>query len=115
MRFHKLLNSLFCAAIFLSATTALSAQTESGYNQPPKNILDVMHAPPLPAPSMSPAKDAILLVTFQDYPSIARVATPFLRLAGTRVEPKPPLMRPCASALLTLIALASPATATAHS
>jgi dipeptidyl aminopeptidase/acylaminoacyl peptidase len=27
-------------------------------------------------------------VSWQDYPSIARVATPFLRLAGVRVEPK---------------------------
>jgi dipeptidyl aminopeptidase/acylaminoacyl peptidase len=29
----------------------------------------------------------ILLVSWQDYPSIARVATPYLRLAGVRVEP----------------------------
>jgi dipeptidyl aminopeptidase/acylaminoacyl peptidase len=32
--------------------------------------------------------DSILLVTWQEYPSIARVATPFLRLAGVRVEPR---------------------------
>ncbi len=60
----------------------------SGYNQPPKNILDVMHAPSPPMPKMSPTQDTILLVSWQDYPSISRVATPFLRLAGARVEPK---------------------------
>jgi dipeptidyl aminopeptidase/acylaminoacyl peptidase len=60
----------------------------SGYNQPPKNILDVMHAPAPPQPIVSPTMDAILLVTWQINPSIARVATPFLRLAGVRVEPK---------------------------
>jgi len=32
--------------------------------------------------------DRMLLVFWQDYPSIARVATPYLRLAGVRVEPK---------------------------
>jgi dipeptidyl aminopeptidase/acylaminoacyl peptidase len=30
----------------------------------------------------------MLLVSWQDYPPMARVATPFLRLAGVRVEPK---------------------------
>ncbi|HXM41367.1 MAG TPA: prolyl oligopeptidase family serine peptidase, partial [Bryobacteraceae bacterium] len=62
--------------------------TSSGYNQPPKNILDVMHAPSPPIPAVSPTHDTILLVSWQKYPSISRVATPFLRLAGVRVEPK---------------------------
>ena len=60
----------------------------SGYDLPPKNILDVMLAPLPPTPVLSPAKDKMLLVRFQLYPSIARVATPYLRLAGVRVEPK---------------------------
>jgi len=67
---------------------ATSPEGASGYSQPPKNILDVMHAPSPPMPRMSPTNDAILLVSWQDYPSISRVATPFLRLAGVRVEPK---------------------------
>jgi len=37
---------------------------------------------------VSPTQDAILLVSWQDYPSISRVSTPFLRLAGARVEPR---------------------------
>jgi dipeptidyl aminopeptidase/acylaminoacyl peptidase len=65
----------------------LPAQTASGYNQPDKAILDVMHAPAPPSPYVSPTNDTILLVARQEYPSIARVATPFLRLAGVRVEP----------------------------
>jgi dipeptidyl aminopeptidase/acylaminoacyl peptidase len=47
-----------------------------------------MHAPAPPIPRVSPTQDAILLVFWQDYPSISRVATPFLRLAGVRVEPR---------------------------
>ena len=65
-----------------------SPEATSGYNLPPKEILDVMRAPSPPMPVVSPTEDSILLVSWQDYPSISRVATPFLRLAGVRVEPK---------------------------
>ena len=95
-------NSLNCllagALVACSASLALAAQSASsastteapvsGYNQPPKNILDVMHAPSAPYPMASPTQDSILLVYIQEYPPIARVATPYLRLAGVRVEPK---------------------------
>ena len=47
-----------------------------------------MRAPSPPTPEVSPTHDTILLVYWQDYPSISRVATPFLRLAGARVEPR---------------------------
>jgi dipeptidyl aminopeptidase/acylaminoacyl peptidase len=78
------------ASFSLDVTSTVPTTTvgASGYNQPPKNILDVMHAPSPPVPRVSPTQDAILLVSWQDYPSIARVSTPFLRLAGVRVEPK---------------------------
>jgi dipeptidyl aminopeptidase/acylaminoacyl peptidase len=69
-------------------TTAPSTQSAAtGYNQPSQAILDVMLAAPLPTPVISPHADRALLVAYQEYPSIARVATPFLRLAGVRVEP----------------------------
>jgi dipeptidyl aminopeptidase/acylaminoacyl peptidase len=71
-----------------ASSQAAPAQSASGYNQPPKEILDVMRAPAPPRPIVSPAQDTILLVSWQEYPSIARVATPFLRLAGVRVEPR---------------------------
>ena len=64
-----------------------AAQTgATGYSQPPKNILDVLHAPSPPSPYVSPTLDSILLVSWQSYPPMSRVATPFLRLAGVRVE-----------------------------
>jgi dipeptidyl aminopeptidase/acylaminoacyl peptidase len=69
------------------ASAPKPAATASGYNQPPQFILDVMRAPSPPQPLVSPTHYAILLVSWQRYPSIARVATPFLRLAGVRVEP----------------------------
>lgn len=59
-----------------------------GYSKPPQNILDVMRATSSPFALVSPTNDMVLLLALQDYPSISRVATPFLRLAGARVEPK---------------------------
>lgn len=82
---------LVAAAVVCAMCVPIAAQSNSsasGYDLPPKNILDVMRAPSPPAPDVSPTHETILLVSWQDYPSISRVATPFLRLAGARVEPK---------------------------
>jgi len=58
------------------------------YDQPPKHVVDVLHATPPPQPLVSPTHDRILLVSWVAYPPIAQVAEPFLRLAGVRVEPR---------------------------
>ncbi|MDB4940860.1 MAG: peptidase prolyl oligopeptidase [Labilithrix sp.] len=63
-------------------------EVPSGYDQPPAPVLDVLHAPSPPQPIVSPTGDAILLVSWVDYPPMTRVAEPFLRLAGVRVEPR---------------------------
>jgi len=76
------------ALVVAPAAVAADAPADSAYHQPPKAILDVMHAPSPPVPYVSPTEDAMLLVSWQDYPPMSRVATPFLRLAGVRIEPK---------------------------
>jgi dipeptidyl aminopeptidase/acylaminoacyl peptidase len=48
----------------------------------------VLHAPSPPVPYVSPTGDTLLLTTWQDYPPMSRVAEPFLRLAGVRIEPR---------------------------
>jgi dipeptidyl aminopeptidase/acylaminoacyl peptidase len=65
-----------------------TAPIVSGYNQPPQNVLDVLRATPSARPSISPTYDKMLLISGTDYPSIAQVAEPFLKLAGVRVEPR---------------------------
>lgn len=87
MPLQRALRSCAVGVLIACASLHMVAQT-SGYDLPPKNILDVMRAPLPPAPVVSPMKDKMLLVVWQLYPSIARVATPYLRLAGVRVEPK---------------------------
>lgn len=63
-----------------------AAAQPSGYLQPPRDILDAMHADSIPTPAISPTGDRVILVSHQKYPSIEQVATPYLRLAGVRVE-----------------------------
>ena len=74
------------------ATSALASATPapptSSYDKPPASILEVLHAPSAPKPVMSPTRDKVLLVSWVDYPSIARVAEPFVKLAGVRIEPR---------------------------
>lgn len=74
-------------ALALAAGLLSAEAAPTGYNQPPQAILDVMNAPAPAQPVASPNRDSLLLVTWQDYPSLARVATPYLKLAGVRVEP----------------------------
>ena len=88
MTLQTLVTSFAVAAALAAPLPSLSQPATPGYDRPPQNILDVMHAPSPPVPSVSPTRDKLLLVSWQDYPTMARVATPFLRLAGARVEPK---------------------------
>lgn len=74
--------------ISLSFASQAGTPAPSGYNQPPKEILAVLHAPAPPDPMVSPTRDGILLVASVIYPPIAQVAEPFLKLAGVRVEPR---------------------------
>jgi dipeptidyl aminopeptidase/acylaminoacyl peptidase len=80
---------LFLAAALLStATSAVSAERVSGYDLPPQYVLDVLHAPAPPRPILSPTRASALLVSWVEYPPMAQVAEPFLKLAGVRVEPR---------------------------
>jgi dipeptidyl aminopeptidase/acylaminoacyl peptidase len=64
------------------------AEPASAYDKPPAPLLEALHAPSPPSPHVSPTGDRILLEAWVDYPPIARVAEPFLRLAGVRLEPR---------------------------
>jgi len=71
------------AAIAISFSSPVFA----GYDVPPPELLKVLKAPPPPSPSVDPTGRRILLTTSQTYPSIQRVARPYLKLAGVRLEP----------------------------
>jgi dipeptidyl aminopeptidase/acylaminoacyl peptidase len=77
-------SSLMLAAALLLAAPAFA---QNGYQKPPKEILEVLHAPVTPQLSLSPARDTALLVEGVRYPPIADLAQPMLRLAGLRINP----------------------------
>jgi dipeptidyl aminopeptidase/acylaminoacyl peptidase len=64
-----------------------ASKISSGYSKPPKDVLDVMRAPSLSVPHVSPTSDRMIMVQWQKHKSIERMANPYLRLAGLRVEP----------------------------
>ena len=83
----------FIVIAVLLAAPALIAQVPSAtdppkYVQPPKNIVDVFDAEPLPQVLISPNRQVVALTKARTYPTIAELAQPMLRLAGSRVNPK---------------------------
>ena len=63
-------------------------QTPETYKKPPREILEVLHAPITPQVSVSPTRDFLMLIEGVRYPPIAELAQPMLRLAGLRINPK---------------------------
>src|SRR5216684_6981290 len=82
----------FAAAFFVATSTAQFAQTGQQtaprYHTPPKAIVEAFDAPLLPTAILSPSKQIIALVYRRNYPTIAELSQPILRLAGARVNPK---------------------------
>ena len=65
-----------------------SASGQTPYKMPPRDVVAILDAPPPPLGIVSPARDTLLLVDIQPYPSIEVVAEPILRLAGLRINPR---------------------------
>ncbi|SEK94491.1 Prolyl oligopeptidase family protein [Pseudoxanthomonas sp. GM95] len=85
----QLRRNVWSAALAVAATSLLGAAPAfAGYDQPPEHLLKVLKAPPPPTPNVDPTGKHLLLTTSQTYPSITRVAQPYLKLAGVRLEPK---------------------------
>ena len=77
--------------LMLSVTAGLVAQsaaTRAEYLTPPKAIVDILDAEPLPGVSVGPARQTIALVSRRSMPTIEEVAQPMLRLAGLRINPR---------------------------
>ncbi len=67
---------------------AISALAQFKYQKPPKEILDVLNAPPAPQASLNPTRTHMMLIQGVRYPSIADLSQPMLRLAGFRINPR---------------------------
>nr|XP_011465337.1 PREDICTED: probable glutamyl endopeptidase, chloroplastic isoform X2 [Fragaria vesca subsp. vesca] len=74
-----------------SATATTSFEDEDstmGYRLPPKEIKDIVDAPPLPALSFSPHRDKILFLKRRALPPLSELARPEEKLAGVRIDGK---------------------------
>ncbi len=74
---------IFLAALLLP----VNLLGQGSYKKPPKEILDVLSAAPIPATSISPVRDRIAILEPLRYPPISELAQPMLRLAGLRINP----------------------------
>ena len=85
---------LIAVLAFAAASSTLFAQPQnqgqsaSGYLLPPKEIVDILDAPPPPTVEVSPAHDVVMLLERASMPSIADLAQPVHRVAGLRINPR---------------------------
>lgn len=63
------------------------AQAQDGYQRPPDVIAKLIEAPSTPSVSMDSKGEWMLLMERPGYPSIEEVASPELRIGGTRINP----------------------------
>jgi len=77
---------LFVSSLVCLACSSLAAQQP--YKLPPPVIVDILETPPLPAASVSPDRQWLLLLEQRSMPAIAELAQPMLRLAGSRINPR---------------------------
>lgn len=67
---------------------ALSISTaQEKYKLPPKEIVDIVCAPPTPRAALSPNGNYILFTEYEAMPGIAYLSQPLLRIAGMRITP----------------------------
>src|SRR5579864_393360 len=72
------------AGLLLLSSAALA--DDFPYHKPPQEMLEVLNAPLTPLLSVSPQRDAVIILQPVRYPPIAEVAQPMLRLAGIRID-----------------------------
>jgi dipeptidyl aminopeptidase/acylaminoacyl peptidase len=73
--------------IFWAILLASGLAAQEPYKLPPKEIVDIVDAPPPPWVMLNPAGTLMLLADQASLPSIADLARPILRLAGIRIVP----------------------------
>jgi len=84
-----LLLSLFCLVQQKSIAQDNNIEgNPNGWQSPEEDILNILYAPQLPRTSTSPTKTHMMLTDPIFYPTLSELASPMLKLAGTRVNPK---------------------------
>ncbi|KAJ0960772.1 hypothetical protein J5N97_001331 [Dioscorea zingiberensis] len=69
-----------------SSASQIEENEGNGYRLPPKEIRDIVDAPPLPVLSFSPQRDKILFLKRRSLPPLSDLARPEEKLAGVRID-----------------------------
>lgn len=83
----KRLYSLLCIYLAFCLLTPAFAQEQVTYQKPPKAMEDLINAPLTPVVSLDSKGTVMVLLERSDYPSIAELSQPELRIAGLRINP----------------------------
>lgn len=81
----------FAVALVIASSTSQYGQrlsTPSGYLTPPRVIVDILDAAPAPTVIVSPDHRLVALLDRRSMPTIADLAEPIHRIAGTRINPR---------------------------
>jgi dipeptidyl aminopeptidase/acylaminoacyl peptidase len=82
----------FALATLTAVTAVLGAQSSpapvSGYQLPPKVIVDILDAAPTPTVIVAPNRQMVALLERKSMPGIADLAEPIHRIAGARINPR---------------------------
>ena len=79
---------ILIAALTATGVFAQKNKPNSGYQLPPKDIADLLLAPPTPAVSVDRRAEWMLLSSRNSYPPVEELAQPELRIAGLRFNPQ---------------------------
>ena len=71
----------------LASTLSVRLAAQESYRVPPREVVDILDAPPPPATFVSPDRAWLLLADRAAMPTIADLSQPMLRLAGARINP----------------------------
>src|SRR2546429_6512394 len=80
------MKSIICLTYILFSLAPMAVSEDFPYHKPPQEILDILNLPLNPTISVSPSRDYAILMQPVQYPPIAEVAQPMLRLAGIRID-----------------------------
>ena len=76
--------------LFAAALASVGAQSvgTAGYLNPPKEIVDILDAEPLPTVIASPDHRTLAIFRRKPMPTIAELSQPMHRIGGTRINPR---------------------------
>jgi dipeptidyl aminopeptidase/acylaminoacyl peptidase len=88
MRSRFTARTLAVAAVLVAVVAVVRTPAQSRYQLPPKVIVDLLDAKPLPTVALSPSRQQLALLDRASMPGVGDLSQPMLRLAGTRINPK---------------------------